>query len=89
MDDDSIRAMLARLPPSKMIPTDEPGMVAILRSRVVDARGDPDAVARWVQDHGGYVGRTQPASHEGRGPRRRRMEASEQFYAVPRDALSS
>lgn len=80
MQDDSIRTLLARLKRSSMIPT-EPGLVAILRSRVVDGGGDPDGVERWVEDHGGYVARTRPAAQ-------RKKEPGEIFYAVPRSELA-
>ncbi len=87
MADDPIRVLLARLTPSSFIPT-EPGMVAILRSRVVDAGADPDAVARWVEGHGGYVDATLPLRRRGLGPSYGKAQQGEDFYAVPRDALS-
>jgi hypothetical protein len=87
MADDPIRALLVRLPPSSFIPT-EPGMVAIVRSRVVDAGADPEAVGRWVEDHGGYLDRTNPIPRRGLGPSYGQREPGEDFYAVPRDALT-
>lgn len=44
--DDEIAVALRAVDPSSMIPT-EPGMVALLRSRV-DSAVDPDAAARWI-----------------------------------------
>ena len=82
MDDEAIRTLLARLPRSGMIPT-EHGMVAILRSRVVEAGGDAEAVAAWVEREGGYSDRTLPKSKGTFSG----VEPDQPFYAVPREAL--
>ena len=89
MADDPIRVLLASLPKANMIPT-PPGTVAIVRSRVKEAGGDLDAVAAWVESHGGSAERTRPL--KSRAPRAGRSGArvvpAEAFYVVPRDALS-
>jgi hypothetical protein len=66
-----------------------PGTVAILRSRVEEAGGDPDAVARWVKAHGGRVDRTLAyRRRQAYGPRFREQESpGKDFYVVPTEAL--
>ena len=88
MDDDPIRALLASVQPSGWIDR-TPDTVAILRSRVEAAGGDPDAVAEWVRAHGGRVDRTPAYLRKGLGPRYRQHESSgKEFYVVPNDALA-
>lgn len=89
MADDPIRALLSRLPKATMLPKPA-GAVAITRSRVVEAGGDPDAIATWVESHGGSVQRTRPIKSRGLRPGRymAREVPAEVFYVVPRDALS-
>lgn len=87
MNDDPIQALLISVQPSGFIDR-TPGTVALLRSRVEEAGGDPDAVAQWVKAHGGHVDRTQRYLRKGLGARPRQQEsASEEFYVVPTDAL--
>ena len=59
VNDDEIRALLASVQPSRWIDRTA-DTVAILRSRVEEAGGDPDAVAEWVKARGGQVARTPP-----------------------------
>lgn len=88
MTEDEIRALLATVQPSSFIDR-TPGTVAVLRSRVEEAGGDPDAVARWVDAHGGRVDRTLPYRRQGRGPRYGGKESpAEEFYVVPTEALA-
>lgn len=85
---DPIRALLASVQPSVFIDR-TPGTVALLRSRVEEAGGDPDAVAEWVKARGGHVDQTQSYRRRGVGARYGGRESvSEQFYVVPTEALS-
>ena len=87
MTEEEIRAILASVEPSTFIDR-TPGTVALLRSRVEEAGGDPDAVGRWVEAHGGRLDRTMPYRIKGQGPRYGRKETSGQdFYVVPVEAL--
>jgi len=71
-----------------MIPT-EPGMVALLRTRV-DSRVDPDDAARWVAAHGGYLSQTGPVRSQSLSRRYGQVvDAGSEFYAVPREALAA
>ncbi len=66
-----------------------PDTVAILRSRVEEAGGDPDAVSEWVKAHGGRVDRTPAYYRQGLGPRPRQQESpGKEFYVVPTEALA-
>lgn len=89
MTDEDIQALLAGLQPSPFLDR-TPGTVALLRARVEEAGGDPDAVARWVEANGGRVDRTlsfrQAGHHERYG---RKTSESKEFYVVPTDALGS
>jgi hypothetical protein len=86
--DDPIRALLASVQPSGFIDR-TPGTVALLRSRVEEAGGDPDAVAQWVRAHGGHVDRAPAYRRKGMGARYRTQESSgEEFYVVPTEALA-
>lgn len=88
MNDEEIRALLASVQPSGWIDR-TPDTVAILRSRVDAAGGDPDAVSQWVKAHGGHLDRTPPYRRRGLGGRPRQNESSGQdFYVVPNEALA-
>jgi len=83
-----IRTLLASVQPSGWIDR-TPDTVAILRSRVEEAGGDPSAVSEWVKAHGGHVDRTQAYYRAGSGPRYRQQEsAGKEFYVVPIEALA-
>ncbi len=85
---DPIRALLASVQPSGFIDR-TPGTVAVLRSRVEEAGGDPDAVAEWVKAHGGHVDRTQSYRRGGVGERYGGKETyGKEFYVVPTEALA-
>lgn len=87
VNDDQIRALLASVQPSPFIDR-TPGTVCLLRSRVEASGGDPEAVARWVEGHGGRVDRTLPYRRQGHGPRYgSKLSESEEFYVVPIEAL--
>jgi len=87
VNDEQIRALLTAVEPSRWIDR-TPDTVAILRSRVEQANGDPDAVSEWVRAHGGHVDRTQSYRRKGSGPRCGERESwGEEFYVVPTEAL--
>ncbi len=87
VNDDQIRALLTSVQPSGWIDR-TPDTVAILRSRLEEAGGDPDVVAEWVRAHGGHVDRTPPYRRRGLGPRCGQRESSgKEFYVVPTEAL--
>ena len=87
MTEDEIRALLTGVPPSPFIDR-TPGTVALLRSRVEEAGGDADAVARWVEARGGRVDKTLPYRRQGKGPRYGpKITEAEEFYVVPVEAL--
>jgi hypothetical protein len=88
VNDNAIRALLTSVQPSGWIDR-TPDTVAILRSRVEEAGGDPDAVSEWVRAHGGRVDSTLAYYRRGQGPRPRQQESSgQEFYVVPTDALA-
>ena len=88
MTEHDIRKLLASIQPSAFIDR-TPGTVALLRSRVEGAGGDPDAVARWVEAHGGRVDRTLPYRQKGVRPRYgQKLSEAEEFYVVPTEALA-
>ncbi len=88
MNDDEIRALLTSVERSRWIDR-TPGTVAILRSRVEEAGGDPDAVAEWVRARGGHVDRTQAYRRKGEGARYGQKETpGKEFYVVPTEALA-
>ena len=83
----NIRKLLSSVQPSPFIDR-TPGTVAVLRSRVEEAGADPDAVARWVEEKGGRVDRTQPSFVSGHGPRcGQKTSEAKDFYVVPLEAL--
>jgi hypothetical protein len=88
VDHDPIQALLTSVQPSGFIDR-TPGTVALLRSRVEEAGGDPDAVAQWVKAHGGRVDRTPRYLRKGLGGRPLQQESSgHEFYVVPTEALA-
>ena len=88
VNDEKIRTLLTSVQPSHWIDR-TPDTVAILRSRVEAAGGDPEAASEWVRAHGGHVDRTPPYRRRGLGPRCGQRESSgTEFYVVPTAALS-
>jgi len=88
VNDHELRAFLTAVEPSGWIDR-TPDTVAIKRSRVEEAGGDPDAVSEWVRGHGGHVDRTPPYRRRGLGPRCGQRESSgKEFYVVPAEALA-
>lgn len=89
VNEEQIRELLASVAPTPFIDR-TPGTVALLRSRVEEAGGDHEAVARWVEAKGGRVDRTLPYRLKGHGPRYgHKLRDAEQFYVVPTDALGT
>ena len=89
MTEDEIRELLTSVQPSPFVDR-TPGTVALLRSRVEEAGGDPEAVARWVEAHGGRVDRTLPYREGGQGARYgKKASPAKEFYVVPTEALES
>lgn len=87
MPDDEIRKLLASIQPSPFIDR-TPGTVALLRTRVEEAGGDPDEVARWVETHGGRLDKTLPYRRQGHHSRYgTKVREAEQYYVVPLEAL--
>jgi hypothetical protein len=86
--DDPIRALLVDLDISSFVET-RPGCVAILQSRVIEAGGDTEAVATWVEQDGGYLDQTADFVSKSLGPNYGRVHPGETFYAVPREALAA
>ena len=87
-NDAKVQALLTSVQPSGWIDR-TPRTVAILRSRVEEAGGDPDAVSEWVRVHGGRVDRTPAYYRRGLGSRYRQQESSgKEFYVVPTEALA-
>lgn len=86
--EEQIRGLLASVEPSPFIDR-TPGTVALLRSRVEEAGGDPEAVARWVEAKGGRVDRTLgfqlPAKGQTPG---HKLSRAQFFYVVPTEALA-
>jgi len=88
VNDDEVRALLRSVQPSGWIDR-TPNTVAILRSRVEEAGGDPITVSEWVRAHRGRVDRTPAYYRKGLGSRYRQQESSgEEFYVVPTEALA-
>ena len=89
MNDDAIRALLTSVEPAGFIDR-TPGTVAFLRSKVEEAGGDPEDVARWVKERGGRVDTTIPwRRKQAHGPRYRHQESpGKDFYVVPKEALA-
>ncbi len=86
MTDDPIRELLAAIPPQPFWAPK--GLTAIPVDKVIEAGGDPEAVERWVEAHGGRLDRTVPAVHRSVVSRMPTPEA-QRFYAVPDEALSA
>ena len=65
------------------------GTVAIMRDRVVNAGGDPDAVLAWVKERGGWEDKSFSSIRRfGTGTEPRPRKPTQLFYVVPEDALS-
>ncbi|MDP2711607.1 MAG: hypothetical protein Q8O56_10345 [Solirubrobacteraceae bacterium] len=86
-DDDAIRTLLAGLPTAPFIWSPE-GTVIVMEEKVVEAGGDPDAVAAWVQANGGDLDRTLPVVATRRGVTAIPKPKGKRYYVVPETALA-
>jgi hypothetical protein len=85
-DDDAIRNLLSDLPTAPFI-WSPPGTVIIMEEKVVEAGGDPDAVAAWVESHGGDLDRTLPVVATRRGVTAVPKPKGKRYYVVPENEL--
>ena len=86
-DDDEIRKLLAGLPTAPFI-WSAAGRVVIMEEKVVEAGGDPAAVATWVEAHGGDLDRTLPVVATRRGVTAVPKPKGKRYYVVPEAELS-
>src|SRR5688572_2185704 len=82
MNDDPIRTLLASLTPAPFI-WSPPGTVVIMDAHVKEAGGDSEAVAEWVEAHGGDVDRTMPVASQRRGVSSVPKPRGKTYYVVP------
>lgn len=85
-DDDQIRQLLSELPTAPFI-WSPPGTVVIMEEKVVDAGGDAQAVAAWVEAHGGDLDRTLPVVATRRGVTAIPKPKGKRYYVVPEKEL--
>ncbi len=86
-DDDEIRKLLSDLPTAPFI-WSPPGTVIIMEEKVVEAEGDTDAVAAWVEAHGGDLDRTLPVEATRRGVTAIPKPKGKRYYVVPEKELT-
>ena len=85
--DDSIRSLLAAIPPQPFIWA-EKGCVVIMEDKVIEAGGDLAAVHAWVESVGGHQDRTMPVANTRRGTTAVPKPVGRRYYVVPEVALS-
>lgn len=85
-DDDQVRKLLSELPTAPFI-WSNPGTVVIMEEKVVEAGGDPQAVAAWVEGHGGDLDRTLPVVATRRGVTAIPKPKGKRYYVVPETEL--
>ena len=85
-DEDQIRELLSGLPTAPFI-WSAPGTVVIMEEKVVEAGGDPSAVAGWVEAHGGDLDRTLPVVATRRGVTAIPKPKGKRYYVVPEREL--
>ena len=86
MSDDEIRKLLSGLPTAPFI-WSAPGTVIIMEEKVVEAEADPEAVAAWVEAHGGDLDRTLPVVATRRGVTAVPKPKGKRYYVVPEKEL--
>jgi hypothetical protein len=86
MSDDEIRNLLSELPTAPFIWSPK-GTVIIMEEKVVEAGGDPDAVATWVEAHGGDLDRTLPVVATRRNVTAIPKPKGKRYYVVPEKEL--
>ena len=87
MNDDPIRTLLSGLTPAPFI-WSRPGTVVLMDGHVKEAGGDSDAVAAWVEAHGGDVDRTLPVAGKRRGVSSVPKPKGKTYYVVPETELA-
>ncbi len=87
MDDEQIRKLLSDLPTAPFIWSAE-AKVVIMEEKVVEAGGDPLAVAAWVEAHGGDLDRTLPVVATRRGVTAIPKPKGKRYYVVPEKELA-
>ena len=88
MSHDEIRKLLSGLPTAPFI-WSPPGTVIIMEEKVLEAEGDPEAVAAWVEAHGGDLDRTLPVVATRRGVTAIPKPKGKRYYVVPEKELLS
>jgi hypothetical protein len=86
--DDSIRDLLAGIPPQPFIWV-EKGCVVIMEDKIVEAGADLDEVRAWVESVGGHEDRTIPVAGTRRGTSAVPKPVGRHYYVVPESALSA
>ena len=84
--DDSIRTLLAGIPPQPFIWA-EKGCVVIMEDKVVDAGAARDAVRAWVESVGGHEDRTIPVASTRRGTSAVPKPVGRRYHVVTEAAL--
>jgi len=93
MPDDPTREFLASLPQVKGFVRKPPSTVAISRAvvsdRADDSEHDLEAVAAWIETHGGRLVQPPPVQSQGlqAGRRMERTVPAESYYVIPAAAL--
>jgi hypothetical protein len=88
MSDDEIRKLLSELPTAQFIWSPK-GTVIIMEEKVLEAGGDPEAVAAWVEAQGGDLDRTLPVVATRRGVSAIPKPKGKRYYVVPESALGA
>ena len=87
MSDHEIPTLLSSLPTAPFIWSPN-GTVVIMEEKVVEAGGDPDAVAEWVEANGGDLDRTLPVVATRRGVTSVPKPKGKRYYVVPQSVLT-
>lgn len=86
MHSEEIRKLLSDLPTARFIWSPK-GTVIIMEEKVVERGGDPEAVATWVEAHGGDLDRTLPVVATRRGVTAIPKPKGKRYYVVPETEL--
>ena len=84
--DDSIRELLAGIPPQPFIWA-EKGCVVIMEDKITESGADPDDVLAWVESVGGHEDRTIPVAGTRRGTSAVPKPVGRRYYVIPETAL--
>jgi hypothetical protein len=85
--DDSIRSLLAGIPPQPFIWA-EKGCVVIMEDKIIEAGADLADVLAWVESVGGHEDRTIPVAGTRRGTSAVPKPVGRRYYVVPEAALT-